>query len=203
MSEESNASGPVPAAGLRRALSRRTVIYGSLVAALAALAGGVAFSLRRFALEPEDAQALEVFLSHAWVDAEGRPFDAQALRGQPMILNFWATWCPPCVEEMPELAQLHRSLGPAGLQVVGVGIDQATRIQAFERRMSLGYPLLVAGAAGAELGRRFGNPSGALPYTVVIDRSGRVRDRILGRFVFSRLESQARAVTGVGASLQG
>jgi thiol-disulfide isomerase/thioredoxin len=178
-----------------RAVGRRAVVYGGIAAALAALAGGVAFSLRKFGLDREDAQALEVFLAHAWVDSQGRPFDAQALRGRPMILNFWATWCPPCVEEMPELGHLQRSYGEAGLQVVGIGIDQAARIKAFEERMALGYPLLVAGAAGAELGRRFGNPSGALPFTVVLDRSGRVRDRILGRFVLERLESQARTLT--------
>jgi len=190
-----NERSDLPQSSLAPLPRRRALVYGSIIAALVALAGGVAFSLRRFGLEPEDAQALEVFLAHAWEDAHGRPFDAGALRGRPMILNFWATWCPPCVEEMPELGRLQRTYGEAGLQVVGVGIDQASRIQAFESRMALGYPLLVAGAAGAELGRRFGNPSGALPFTVVIDRSGRVRDRMLGRFVFSRLESQARAVT--------
>ena len=184
----------------RRTGGRRAIVYGGIATALAALAGGVAFSLRKFGLDPEDTQALEVFLAHAWEDSQGRPFDARALRGRPMILNFWATWCPPCVEEMPELGHLQRSYGEAGLQVVGIGIDQAARIKAFEERMSLGYPLLVAGAAGAELGRRFGNPSGALPFTVVIDRTGRVRDRILGRFVLARLESQARTLTDSGTS---
>lgn len=199
MTEEPGRSAPVA----KRSGGRRALVYGGIAAGLAALAGGVAFSLKRFGLEPEDAQALELFLAHAWEDAQGRRFDAQALRGRPMILNFWATWCPPCVEEMPELGHLQRSYGEAGLQVVGIGIDQAARIQAFEARMSLGYPLLVAGAAGAELGRRFGNQSGALPFTVVVDRSGRVRDRILGRFVFSRLESRARDVTVAGASRHG
>jgi peroxiredoxin len=96
---------------------------------------------------------------------------------------------------MPELGHLQRNLGATGLQVVGIGIDQAAKIDAFEQRMKLGYPLLVAGAAGAELGRRFGNSSGALPFTVVIDRSGRVRGRILGRFVLAQLESLARAAS--------
>jgi thiol-disulfide isomerase/thioredoxin len=174
---------------------RRTLLIGGAGVAAVALAAGVGLSMRRLALDPADRQALEIFHTHNWTDSRGQAFDAQALRGRPMILNFWATWCPPCVEEMPELGHLQSSLGGAGLQVIGIGIDSAERIEAFRRKVGLDYALLVAGAAGAELGRRFGNASGALPFTVVLDRRGLVRDRILGRFVFARLEALARAVT--------
>jgi len=167
---------------------------GGVALAAIALAGGAAFSLRRLALDPHDAEALEVFHQHTWEDAQGRRFDARALKGQPMLLNFWATWCPPCVEEMPELGALQRDFASAGLRVVGIGVDTAARIAVFETRISLGYPLLVAGGAGAELGRRLGNASGALPFTIVVDRQGRIRDRILGRFSLPRLEARVREV---------
>jgi thiol-disulfide isomerase/thioredoxin len=180
------------AAGKRR---RRPLLIGGVAVAGLALAAGAGLSLRRLALDPADRQALDIFHAHPWIDSRGAAFDAGALRGRPMILNFWATWCPPCVDEMPELGHLQSSFGGAGLQVIGIGIDAAERIEAFRKKVGLDYPLLVAGAAGAELGRRFGNASGALPFTVVLDRRGQVRERILGRFVFERLESLARDVS--------
>lgn len=171
---------------------RRSVMLGGGALAVLALAGGAAVSFRRLALDPQDVEALAVFHQHNWEDARGQGFDARALKGQPMVLNFWATWCPPCVEEMPELGALQREFASAGLRVVGLGVDTAARIAAFETKMTLGYPLLVAGGAGAELGRRLGNASGALPFTIVVDRQGRIRDRILGRFSLPRLEARVR-----------
>ena len=83
---------------------------------------------------------------------------------------------------MPELSEMQDDYGERGLQILGIGIDSDDNIRRFADKMPMSYPLLVAGAGGRELTRRFGNPSGALPYTAVVDRDGRIRHRILGRF---------------------
>ena len=160
----------------------------------ACLAGGAWLAWREDRGRADSgAAALETFFSAQWSDAEGRPFDGQALRGRPLILNFWATWCPPCVEEMPELEALHRELSASGVQIVGIGIDSEAKIRQFAKTSGYSYPLLPAGAGGAELTRAMGNASAALPFTVVVGRDGLIRERILGRFQLERLRKSALA----------
>jgi peroxiredoxin len=130
------------------------------------------------------------------IDAAG----IAALRANPTdkyrLFNVWATWCAPCVEEMPELSDMHTQLSPKGVQVVGIGIDTPANVAQFVKRMQVSYPLVVAGIEGAELARQFGNASGALPYTVLIDRQGRVVHRILGRVRIESLTRQAASLAG-------
>ena len=174
--------------------ARRSVLA---VLGLACLAGGAWFAWRDDQGRGETSTAaLETFLGASWTDAEGRPFDSSALRGRPLVLNFWATWCPPCVEEMPELDALSRELAPKGVQVIGIGIDSTAKIQQFAQKSGFSYPLLPAGAGGAELTRAFGNASAALPYTVVIGRDGRIRERTLGRFKLESLRKAALSAAG-------
>jgi thiol-disulfide isomerase/thioredoxin len=93
--------------------------------------------------------------------------------GKVIVLNFWATWCPPCREEMPMFSRMQRELGGRGVQFVGVGIDSPSAIKEFALRMPMSYPLLIGGSASLDLVRALGNANGALPYTIVFDRSGR------------------------------
>ena len=109
-----------------------------------------------------------------------------------MVLNFWATWCPPCIEEMPELAELHREIAPRNGTVIGIGIDSPSNIREFAEKHRFPYPLLVAGMAGTELSKRFGNSSAALPFTVVIDRNGQISHRTLGRIKLPRLREAVK-----------
>lgn len=144
---------------------------------------------RRHSLDRADTDAIELMLAFTLPDAAGQPFALSALRGAPMVVNFWATWCPPCVEEMPELSELHGEFAPRGVRIVGIGIDSAVNIRQFSEKTPVSYPLLVAGNGGLELVRRFGNNAGALPYTLVLDRGGRVVWRTLGRFQNAALRS--------------
>jgi peroxiredoxin len=112
------------------------------------------------------------------------------------VLNFWATWCPPCIEEMPELSDLHADLSRRGLQTLGIAIDNATKVADFAAKRPVSYPLAVAGMSGTELVRQFGNPTGALPFTVLIDRDGRIVHRILGRFDIVKLRGIAEQLLG-------
>ncbi len=92
-----------------------------------------------------------------------------------VLLNFWATWCPPCLEEIPALDGLHRDLGDQGLSVVGVALEDAEPVRAFAEEHEVGYPLLVGGREAFDIAAEYGNARGTLPYSVVIDRSGTIR----------------------------
>lgn len=137
---------------------------------------------RRYSLGNAESAAVELLHGLTLPDATGRPVALADLRRQPTVVNFWATWCPPCIEEMPELDDLATEFAPRGLRVVGIGIDSAPNIRQFSENSPMGYPLLVAGTSGLELVRRLGNTAGALPFTVVLDRDGRIVWRTLGRF---------------------
>ena len=143
---------------------------------------GAWVAARRYRLDTADHSAVDLLFELTMPDAQGRDVQLAAWRGRPLVVNFWATWCPPCVGEMPELSEMQRDFADRGLQILGIGIDSDRNIRQFAEKMPMSYPLLVAGAGGSELTRRFGNPSGSLPFTAVVDREGRIRHRILGRF---------------------
>lgn len=94
-------------------------------------------------------------------------------QGKIVVLNFWATWCPPCREEMPMFSRLQDELRDRDVQFVGIGIDSPSAIKEFDLRTPMRYPLLIGGSQSLDLARALGNPSGGLPYTVVFDRAGK------------------------------
>ena len=102
------------------------------------------------------------------------------MRGRPLLVNFWATWCPPCVTEMPMLDSFHRTRGADGWQVVGLAIDGPTPVREFLRQRPVGFPIGLAGLTAVELTRRLGNAGGGLPFTVVVGADGQVLARKLG-----------------------
>jgi thiol-disulfide isomerase/thioredoxin len=134
----------------------------------------------------QEAEAVELFFQQTLPDSNGKVFAFEQLRGQPVVANFWATWCAPCIEEMPELSALASEVAGSGTRFVGVGVDNPDAIARFSSKLPVSYPLVVANATGAFLAARFGNTAGGLPYTVVIGADGRVREQILGRV---RIES--------------
>ncbi|HLS57406.1 MAG TPA: TlpA disulfide reductase family protein [Zeimonas sp.] len=152
------------------------------VAALSFGGLGAWVASRRYALGDADSAAVALLHGLTLPDAAGQPMSLAALRGQPTVVNFWATWCPPCVEEMPELSGLAAEFRERGVRIVGIGIDSAPNIRQFSEKTPVSYPLLVAGTSGLELVRRLGNTAGALPFTIVVAPDGRVAWRTLGRF---------------------
>lgn len=123
-------------------------------------------------------------------DADDRPFALAALRGRPLVVNFWARWCGPCRVEIPELAKIHRKLKDKGLAVVGIGLeDQAATVREFARAYEMEYTVLLAGEQGIPLLRALGNPKAGLPYTLVIDVHGKVVARQLGLMSRDELEA--------------
>ena len=175
--------------------ARRRWVLGTGVAAGAAGLGALAAWWR---LQPAPAadEAVAVLFGQSLPDSTGTPLPLSRFANRPLVLNFWATWCPPCVEEMPELSSLHDELAPKGLAMLGIGIDSAAKIAEFSKKSPVSYPLVVAGMGGTELSRRFGNTTGALPFTVLIDRRGGIAHRTLGRVDIARLRGMASALVG-------
>ncbi|MEW6693185.1 MAG: TlpA disulfide reductase family protein [Pseudomonadota bacterium] len=120
----------------------------------------------------------------------GGTFDSAELRGRATLVNFWAPWCPPCVQELPELARLHASLREQGGQVIGIALAQPDDVHAFVADHPQPFPLLLGGRTGSEIARQMGNAHGGLPYSVVIDADGVIRATHAGRLD----EARARAL---------
>ena len=186
-------------------LPGRQVLIIALVAVLAG-AGGYFVAMRLVegpaATLPGDSAAVASAASlvgqrrpdFTLADAAGNAATAADFDGQIVLLNFWATWCAPCVEEMPMLARLHSDFAGRGLQVVGIAVDEPARAQSFASDLDLAYPLLYGPGEAMLVGRRYGNASGMLPYSVLIDAGGIVRWTRLGAVTREQLEHQIAAL---------
>ncbi|MFM7533301.1 MAG: TlpA family protein disulfide reductase [Rubrivivax sp.] len=122
---------------------------------------------------------------------EGGELVLESLRGRPLVVNFWATWCPPCVHELPEIDRFHADHAARGWQVVGIAVDSPTAVREFLARRPLRFPIGLAGLEGADLARQLGNSAGGLPFTVALDASGQVVRRKLGATNYAELASWA------------
>lgn len=181
-------STPVAALqGAARPASRRRLMVA--VAAAAGL-GGLGVGLyRRQMPAPRPAEppvpGFEAALAAFWAlelpSPQGETVALQRFRGHPLVVNFWATWCPPCVEELPLLDNYHRAHSVKGWVVLGVAVDQAAPVRAFLQKTPLRLPMVLAGTGGAELSRSLGNLAGALPFTVVLKADGQVVQRKMGK----------------------
>ena len=122
-------------------------------------------------------------------DLEGKSLSIDQWRGRVLVINFWATWCTPCREEIPLFVRLQEKHRARGLQFVGIAIDERDKVAAFAQDFGMNYPVLLGGMDTVELSRRAGNRLGALPFTIVIDRSGSIASVVLGVVKEAKLES--------------
>ena len=180
--------------------TRRHTLYA--LAAVAASAAGWAWKHRErtppatsgtaaTTSQPTTDPALADFWQREYETPTGTRLATRTLQGKPLVLNFWATWCGPCVKEMPELDRFAREMAPQGWQVLGVAIDKAEAVRTFLKTTPVGFPIAIAGLDGLGLVQALGNPNGGLPFTLVLDGQGQVLQRKMGATHFEELQTLA------------
>jgi thiol-disulfide isomerase/thioredoxin len=170
---------------------RNKVVLGAV--AIAALVSGfwLAQWLSRPEL-PEPAQAVampKTMVAFSLPDLDGKQRNINEWIGKVVLLNFWATWCPPCLEEIPLFIRTQEKYGARGLQIIGVAIDKTEDVNKFQESNVINYPILVGQEEVMPLMQQYGNRIGSLPYSVVMDRQGRVLGRKVGAYQPAELES--------------
>jgi peroxiredoxin len=176
---------------------RRALVWGAGgLLAVAALAGGVWLgSAQRQTAAPE-ARAAALLTERSFKDLQGADVTLSRWRGQVVVVNFWATWCPPCREEIPGLMDVQRRRGSQGVQIVGIAIDSAEKTREYAANIGINYPLMLGGMETIDLVRALGNKAGGLPFTVVLDRRGQVSATHLGLMTVAQVEAAVRAAGG-------
>jgi len=184
-----------------------------VVIAILFTAIGIYFGAKRFQPTAPADTAVGALMQVSLKDSGGRQRKMSEWQGKVLLINFWATWCPPCVSEMPDLVALQNDLAGKNLQVVGIGIDSPSNIREFADKHQITYPLLLigidspsnirefadkhqityplllGGLEGSELSRQFGNESGGLPFTILIGADGSVRKTYMGRLDMEKVRA--------------
>ena len=153
---------------------REALVLGAIGLGAAALGGIIG------ALALQSRSGAAGLLGAHFPDFEGRPRRLLEWQGAILVINFWATWCAPCREEIPMLVAASQHYRSNGVEIVGIGIDNADNVAKFARTYAVAYPLLIADAKAIDLMRGLGNDRGGLPFTVVLDRRGVVAHHKLG-----------------------
>lgn len=122
----------------------------------------------------------------------GAVLNAADFDGDVLLINFWATWCTPCREEMPMLSALHQRLSPQGFKVLGIALDDVQQAREFVEQLNIRYPNMVGGADVMAVGVVYGNRSGMLPYSVLVDRAGIIQWTSLGELDGQDLENRIK-----------
>lgn len=159
--------------------SRRTWLAA---AGAAVMAGGATYALRMSPQASGELGGVETaFWQQQFSQLDGSTLGMSAFRGKSLVLNFWATWCPPCIAELPLLNAFFEENKAKSWQVVGLAIDQPGSVKRFLAENPLSFPIILAGATGTDLSRSLGNLSGGLPFSVVFGPAGDIRHRKIGR----------------------
>jgi len=185
-------SDRAPAADAAAVASRRRALMLGVAAAAAVAGAGLAWW--RFSPKSADAQAIDHWWASAFETPEGKAVQMAAFRGRPLLLNFWATWCPPCVQELPRLNAFYGSHKADGWQGLGLAIDQVASVRGFLQRTPLAFPVVLGGAAGMGLVRDLGNPNGALPFSVLFHANGTIAERKIGELSETDLQQWRASV---------
>jgi len=150
------------------------------------LAGGTGFALQRY-LQQDDRQLAPIIPKAVnnniigttrppfeLTDTEGKLRNIEEWNGKVLLINFWATWCPPCKKEMPAFIELQEQYAAQGFQVIGIAIDDMESVSDFVDTLGVNYPALIAEYAGIELSREYGNHISALPFSAFVGRDGKI-----------------------------
>ena len=167
-------------------MNRRTMLYGGVAAAAAVLGAGLAWRQKPATLGVADAAAgsdavADAFWGLSFDSPAGVSMPMSSFRGKPLLVNFWATWCPPCIEELPLLDFFYQENKAKSWQVLGLAVDQPSAVRTWLQTRPLNFPVGMAGLGGTDLSKSMGNLAGSLPFTVVFGSSGAVLHRKIGK----------------------
>lgn len=166
-----------------------------VAAALAAGAGGLYASHAWFGLNPPPG-ALAIggpAIEFELPTLDGASAKRSAFAGRVQVINFWAPWCAPCRREIPVLQKLRAEFGAGRVEVLGIALDEPEAVRGYVGEMAIDYPVLLASMTDFALMRAYGNERDALPFTVIVDASGRVRARKLGEYHADELRAEVEA----------
>lgn len=171
--------------------ARRGVLLAVGATALVAGVGAAWWLQRPTASAGEEAAGLWALQSEK---PDGSALAMAGFRGRPLLVNFWAPWCPPCVEELPMIDAFFRQHAPGGWQVVGLAVDKPVAVQNFLGRTPVSFPVGILGLAGLGVVKSMGNESGGLPFTLVLDAAGHVAERKIGQITAEDLQRWATQI---------
>lgn len=168
---------------------RRRWLVGGL-ATVATLAG-IGLAWRTYQTPTGSMGAESALWQLKFVQLDGRQLDMASLRGKPLLINFWASWCPPCVEELPLLSSFYQKNSADSWQVLGLAVDQLEPAKRFLGANPVAFPVALAGLSGLEISRTLGNLDGVLPFTVVLGSDGHIAHRKIGKVTSLELRAWA------------
>ncbi|QWE16856.1 TlpA disulfide reductase family protein [Polynucleobacter sp. AP-Nino-20-G2] len=173
-------------------MNRRQWIYIAGIS-LVALLLGVLTSQWIYKTGLASEPAIKAFFANSWKTPDGKSVDTENWRGKVLVVNFWASWCPPCVEEMPTLDKLQQEFSSKNVLFVGIGIDSPSNIREFLQKTPVSYPIVIGGLEGSNLSKQMGNTQGALPYTIIINAGGKAISSKLGKISEEELRSAIKS----------
>jgi thiol-disulfide isomerase/thioredoxin len=164
------------------------------VGVAAGLAGAM-FAWQKFQPQGVMDEAVKNFWLQEFAKPEGGTLSFQSLRGKPLLVNFWATWCPPCIEELPLIDAFYALNQSKSFQVVGLAVDQPSMVRRYLSQKPLRFPNGLAGLNGTALGQSLGNAQSVLPYSVLFAANGRLLKQKVGKLEQSDLDEWLRLVS--------
>jgi thiol-disulfide isomerase/thioredoxin len=160
-----------------------------VVAGLIAAALGMGLANLRHSPKPAQDSAIEGFFQQELRSPNGEIHQTTNWRGKILVLNYWASWCPPCVEEMPELVRSQSKYASKNVLFVGIGVDSPPNIREFLSKTPVNYPIVLGGLEGSNWAKSMGNPSSGLPFTVIVNEKGTIIKSKLGKITEDELSS--------------
>lgn len=149
-----------------------------VVAAILALVSGV---VAQYQLSSDKIQSSNLPTFNL-PDLSGQKHNLAEWQGKIIIVNFWATWCPPCRKEIPEFVALQNEYQAQNIQFIGIAIEEKEPVEEYLDFVDINYPILIAGDEGVLLSQQFGNQVGAVPFSVVINQQGKIIHHQAGEF---------------------
>jgi thiol-disulfide isomerase/thioredoxin len=186
-SDTKDVSGPAVNAG-----RRHWVVAG--LGVTAGLAGAL-MAWQKFQPHAVIDESVQNFWAQSFERPEGGTLSMKELQGKPLLINFWATWCPPCIEELPLIDAFFNQNKAKSLQVVGLAVDQPSMVRRYLSQKPLSFPVGLAGFNVTELGKTLGNTQSVLPFSVIFDAKGGLLAQKAGKLEQSDLEAWLKKVT--------